>query len=189
MENDAAKLNVEIYVTRGRGFKSFSANREIVNALSIIATDSNFSPIVRVAYSVDEEKISRSVTTDTLAIEVTTNGAITPSEAITYTAKLLTEYLKPLTEISENVGEIQVAGSQAVEQAPKSLSTSIEDLNLTIRPYNCLKRLGIQSIQQLTEMSKSEVEKIKNLGKKSVREITNRLKDLGLSLKASKSGF
>ncbi|MDR2823305.1 MAG: DNA-directed RNA polymerase subunit alpha [Mycoplasmataceae bacterium] len=177
------KLEMEIYATRGRGFKTFIQNRESINSLSIIATDSNFSPITRVGYTVDEEKISKQMTGDVLNLDVATTGAITPGNAVAIAAKILSEHLNPLIGISETIDQLKVINEQVEQQKTTTLSIPIEDLNLSVRSYNCLKRRGIQTIQELTDMSCSEVEKIKNLGKKSLREIQKQLTEYGLSFR------
>jgi DNA-directed RNA polymerase subunit alpha len=178
-----AKLDMDIYATRGRGFKSFSQNRESVNTLSIIATDSNFCPIARVQYSVDEHKISKTITGDILTMEVATNGAISPENAMAIAGKILAEHLTPIININEAVSKMEVLKEQTEKQKTTTLSIPIEDLNLSVRSYNCLKRSGIQTIQELTSMTRLEVEKIKNLGKKSLREIQKQLTEYGLSFK------
>jgi DNA-directed RNA polymerase subunit alpha len=181
--NASAKLDMDIYATRGRGFKTFGQNRETINSLSIIATDSNFSPIVRVGYSVDEHKISKTITGDILTMEVATNGAISPENAMAIASKILSEHLNPLINISEAISKMEVLKEQVEKQKTTTLSIPIEDLNLSVRSYNCLKRYGIQTIQELTSMTRLQVEKIKNLGKKSLREIQKQLTEYGLAFK------
>jgi DNA-directed RNA polymerase subunit alpha len=155
----------------------------MINSIAIIATDSNFSPIVRVGYSVEEEKLSKTLTADMLSFEVATNGGISPQDAVAMASKILVEHFTPLVEINETIAGIKVLNDQIEQQKTNTLSIPIDDLNLSVRSYNCLKRSGIQSIQQLTSMTRNEVEKIKNLGKKSLREIQKQLTEYGLSFK------
>jgi DNA-directed RNA polymerase subunit alpha len=174
---------MDLYATRGRGFRTFNQNRELINSLAIIATDSNFSPIIRVGYSVEEQKISKTITADMLTMEVATNGGILPQDAIAMASKILVEHFNPLVEINQAITNIQVLHEQVEQEKTHTLSIPIDDLNLSVRSYNCLKRSGIQTIQQLTSMTRTEVEKIKNLGKKSLREIQKQLTEYGLSFK------
>jgi DNA-directed RNA polymerase subunit alpha len=155
----------------------------------LIPTDSNFSPVVRVAYSVSENKKSKLEVTDTLTITVVTNGAIKPLDAISYAGKILEEYLKPLVNLNVEIAEkeILVDESKTVEKKPNAISIQIVDLNLSARSYNCLREKGIRTVQELTGYSKDELEseQFKNLGKKSVKEIVSELKKLGLQLKSN----
>jgi DNA-directed RNA polymerase subunit alpha len=181
--DSSTKFEMSIYATRGRGFRSFNQNREIVNTLSIISTDSNFSPIVRVGYTIDEQKISKSSVGDILTLDVATTGAISPENAVAYASKILVEHFNPLVNINEAINQIKIMNEQIEQQKVVTLATPIEDLNLSVRSYNCLKRRGIQTIQELASMDKSEIEKIKNLGKKSLREITKQLQQYGIIFK------
>ena len=183
LTDDKAKLDMSLYAKRGRGFKTFSVNHEKINTLSIIATDSDFSPIIRVAYTVDDKKISKYETGDQLTLEVLTNGSISPSDAVAFAAKVLTDHLASLVDINEHIKAYNLMEQQIKEEKNKTLSIPIENINLSVRSYNCLKRAGIQTIQELTDKKRSEVEKIKNLGKKSLLEIKRRLSEYGLSFK------
>ncbi|WP_027120110.1 DNA-directed RNA polymerase subunit alpha [[Mycoplasma] testudinis] len=177
------KLTMEIYATRGRGFKTFSENRDLMKTLLVLPVDSNFSPIVKVSYSVEEVKSSKDSMTDRLYLEVATNGAITAGDAISMAAKILVEHLNPLIDINQSLHDLEVMREKSLEVRSQTLSTPIENLDLTVRSYNCLKRQGIQTIQELTERPKNEIEKIRNLGKKSLREINKKLLEYGLKLK------
>lgn len=181
--DNSIKFEMEIYATRGRGFRSFNQNKEIVNTISIIATDSNFSPIVRVGYAIEEQKVSKNVTGDILVLDIATTGAISPENAVAYTSKILVEHFMPLVNINEAINQIEIMNQQVEQQKATTLATPIEDLNLSVRSYNCLKRRGINTIQELASMSKTEIEKIKNLGKKSLREIIKQLQSFGITFK------
>lgn len=178
-----SKLDLKIYATRGYGFTTFNVNHEKVNTLSIIATDSNFSPIISANYFVNETKISKYEVGDELTIEVSTNGSISPSESVAYAAKVLSEHLQPIINIDEKINEIKLMAEEKQIKEARSSSTSIEDMNLSVRSFNCLKRAGIQTVQQLIDKPRSEVEKIKNLGRKSLREIQKKLLEYGLTFK------
>ncbi|MDR0826117.1 MAG: DNA-directed RNA polymerase subunit alpha [Mycoplasmataceae bacterium] len=181
--NDKTKFELEIYATRGRGYKTFQQNHEAIQSLGIIPTDSNFSPIVRVGYHVEDHKISKTMTGDALILDVTTNGAISPQDAVAFAAKILAEHFNPLIEINAVIQQMQVIETTQKQTVANKLSTPIEDMNLSVRSYNCLKRRGIQTIEELVNMTRSEVEKIKNLGKKSLREIQKNLTEYGVSFK------
>ena len=174
---------MEIYAKNGRGFKTFKANQEEINSLSVIPTDSNYSPIIQVGYNVEERKISKDLFGDILKIDVATNGSISPSDALAYASKILMDHFDQLANVNERIKEIKMMNDEVEVAKQQTLSISIEDLDLSVRSYNCLKRNGIQTIQELTVMTKIEVEKIKNLGKKSLREIQKKLTDYGLSFK------
>ncbi|MDE7433640.1 MAG: hypothetical protein K2M43_00590 [Mycoplasmoidaceae bacterium] len=181
--DEKAGFDAEIYATRGRGFRTFSENRELINTLSVIATDSNFCPIIQVGYHVDDYKITKTLTGDALTMEVTTNGSIDATKAIALASKILMEHFAPLIELDEKVKEIEVIHEREEQKKVNTLSIPIEEMNLSVRSYNCLKRYGIQTIQELTNMTKAQVEKINNLGKKSLREIQKQLTDYGLTFK------
>lgn len=174
--SEDAEVAIDIYATRGRGFKSAAENRSEIGSLSIIPIDSNFNPIIKVGYHVEEE--TSDVITDKLIIEVGTNGLIKSGDAIAIASKILSDHLKPLIDINKSLHDIQVLNEKNVEEKNKKLSIPIEQLDLTVRSYNCLKRHGIQTVEELVTRSKSEIENIRNLGKKSVREINKKLSEL-----------
>ena len=176
-------FKLDIYATRGRGFKTFSENREMVNTLSVIATDSNFSPIIQVGYSVADHKSSKTVTNDALTIEVTTNGSINATDAVILATKILVEHLNPILDLNETIKQLSIVNEEIQQKKANTLSIQIEDLNLSVRSYNCLKKSGIQTIEELTNLTKAEVEKINNLGKKSLREIKKHWSEYGLKFK------
>jgi DNA-directed RNA polymerase subunit alpha len=176
------KFSMQIYATRGKGFKTFIQNRESLSSISAISTDSAFSPIIRVSYNVEEIKISRNNVGDKLIMDVVTNGSLTPTEAMAYAAKILTEHLNPIVNISKAISEIEIMNERDQQQKKQKLDTPIEELDFSVRSYNSLKRNGIHTVQDLTSMSKQKLENIRNLGKKSSREIVKRLQQMGLEL-------
>ncbi len=177
------KFEMEIFATNGRGFKSFKENQENINTLSIIATDSNFCPVLQVGYHVDERKISKNHMGDYLTLDVVTNGAVTPTDAVAYASRILVEHFEQLAQINERIAQLQMMKENEETQEPTVTSVSIDDLELSVRSYNCLKRSGIRTIQELSNMTRADVEKIKNLGKTSLREIRKKLQDYGLTFK------
>jgi len=177
------KFEMEIYATTGRGFRSFKQNQEMINALGIIATDSNFCPVLNVGWHVDEKKISKNQMGDYLTMDIVTNGAESPSNVLAYASKILYTHFETLANINEKIKEMQIMQENEETEKQKTLSVSIEELELSVRSYNCLKRRGIKTLQELSTMTKAEVEGIKNLGKTSLREIQKKLLEYGLNFK------
>lgn len=178
------KFEMKIYVDYGRGFKSFLENREMINSINIIATDSNFSPIVKVGYHVEEQKITKTETADNLTLELVTNGTILPTDALALAAKILVEHFNPIMAINEAIAQHEIMQERDKETKSSNLSVNIAELELSVRSYNCLLASGIHTIHDLTTMTRSEVEKIKNLGKKSLKEIQKKLAEFGLHFKS-----
>lgn len=168
-------FQMEIYATTGRGFKTFKENKEKINSLSIVSIDSHFSPILNVAFHVNEYKTSKNTMSDELTLTVTTNGTITAINAIAAAAKILSEHFNPLIDLTNKYQEMEIMKVKEEEEAAKELSSPIEDLDLSVRSYNALKRAGIQTVQELISKTKEEIENIHNLGKKSLREILQKL--------------
>lgn len=178
------KFSMELFAKWGRGFKTSDENKENVNSISIITTDSNFSPVLSVNWNVRETKTSKLVTSDILEIEIATNGAIKASEALIMGAKILSDHLQPLIDMDPNIKLLQTLNDEYVSnQVKNNLYIPIEDLDLTVRAYNALKSSGILSTQELLEKDKHEIEKIKNLGRKSVNEIIEKIHERGLKLR------
>lgn len=180
-----AKLNMELYARTGRGFVTFSENKEKINAINIIAIDSNFSPVIKVGYKVSDMKTTKNETHDALELTIATNGSISSSEALAMSAKILLEHYKPIiTELFDNYNDLKIINEEnSGTNSKSSLSISIDELELSVRSYNCLKRAGIHTITQLTDKTKSEIEKIRNLGKKSFKEIIKKIQDRNMKLK------
>lgn len=181
--NKDAKFKMDLYARTGHGFVTFEENKETINAINTIAVDSNFSPVIRVAYSVSEMKTSKNDTSDVLNLEVVTNGSIKALDALSMSAKILVEHYKPIVSLNEEMNNFKVMSQETVTKSTSSLAISIDELELSVRSYNCLKRAGIQTIQQLTDKTKSEIEKIRNLGKKSFKEIIKKIQDRNMKLK------
>lgn len=176
-------FQMEIFAKTGRGFRTFSDNKEDISTLSIIPTDSNFSPVLSFNYEVVEAKTSKQFNTDILTIELATNGSISASEALSIAAKILMVHLEPIVNIHEKINELTVLNEKAEEQKKMNLFIPIEELDLTVRAYNALKSSGIHNLQELIENTKQQIEKIKNLGRKSVNEIIAKVHERGLKLR------
>jgi DNA-directed RNA polymerase subunit alpha len=185
--NDKTKVDMDIFVTRGRGFRNFYENREKVNSIGIIAIDSNFSPVERVAYSVEEIKTAKRGTSDKLTLEIATNGSVDPASAVALAARILTGHLEPILDLKESLRMDEVLKAKEEEERVTTLAIPIEELELTMRSYNGLKRANIQTVQELTERTRDDIIKIKNLGKKSSKEICTGSFFFGISSSVSTS--
>jgi DNA-directed RNA polymerase subunit alpha len=174
-------FEAEIYATKGIGFKSFLENKENIETLSIIPIDSNFSPIVHANFKVEELKLAKHKVGDELTIEVGTNGSITPNNALALAGKILLDHFTAIANIDSNVIGSSFIQEKTLESTAKTLSTSIDELNLSVRSYNCLKRTGIQTIQDLISYSKEDIKNIKNMGLKSYKEIFKVVEQKGYS--------
>lgn len=178
-----AKFKMDLYAKTGRGFVTFSENKELINAINVISVDSNFSPVVRVGYTVSDIKTTKKDTNDVLTLEIITNGSISAVDALAMSAKILIEHYKPLVSLSETMDEFSVMNDEYQSGKKATLAIPIDELELSVRSYNCLKRAGIQTITQLTDKTKSEIEKIRNLGKKSFKEIIKKIQDRSMKFK------
>lgn len=179
------KLVMELYANTGRGFTTFSDNKEKINAINVIAIDSNYSPVTKVGYQVKDIKTTKNETNDALQLEITTNGTISAAESLAMSAKILLEHYKPIIDnLFDSYNELKIINEDnSVGGNKSSLSISIDELELSVRSYNCLKRAGIHTITQLTDKTRSEIEKIRNLGKKSFKEIIKKIQDRNMKLK------
>lgn len=182
---DDVNFQMELYIRVSRGFVKSSENQELISGLNIIPIDSQFSPILRVSYNVTQEKTSRKGLSDHLSMQIATDGTIAASDALALAAQILKFHLEPIVELNEIISNYQLEQNEQNLQKQSVLTTSIDDLELTMRSYNSLKRCGIHTVQELIDKSKSEVERIRNLGKKSLKEIIRKLAERGLSFKDS----
>lgn len=178
-----SKFKMDLYAKTGRGFVTFSENKELINAINVISVDSNFSPVIRVGYSVSDMKTTKKDTNDVLTLEIITNGSISAVDALAMSAKILLEHYKPLVQLSETMDEMAIMNDEVLASKKATLAIPIDELELSVRSYNCLKRAGIQTITQLTDKTKSEIEKIRNLGKKSFKEIVKKIQDRNMKFK------
>jgi len=184
--DEGAKLEIEMTVERGRGYMSADQqpykNEDIVGLIPI---DSIYTPVVRVNYNVDNARVGKRTDYDKLILEVWTNGSISPEEAISLSAQILIEYLKLFTEIDDSFAEVEILVEKEEEKKDKILDMSIEELELSVRASNGLKRANINTVGDLIEKTREEMSKIRNLGQKSLEEIERKLKELDLSFKKS----
>lgn len=179
------KIDIEMTVENGRGYVDAKENKKRLENASVgtIAIDSSYSPIELVKYEVVDTRVGQNENYDKLIMEVSTNGSINPEEALALAAKILVEHFNIITDlnaISDFSGMMQ---EKKVDTITKTLETPIEEVEFSVRAYNCLKRAGIHTVQDLVDKKESEVTKIRNLGKKSLKEVLDKVADLGLTFK------
>ena len=179
------KLNMEIVVANGRGYVPANENKEYAdnNKIGYIPIDALFSPITRINYEVENARVGQDANYDKLTMNVNTNGSLRPEDAMALGAKILMEHLNIITNISEIADMTGIMNAKQEDSKQKKLETSIDDLDFSVRAYNCLKRAGISTLGDLTEKSELEMMKIRNLGKKSLKEVIDKIKDMGLKFR------
>ncbi len=181
-----ASLKMKIYAKNGRGFFTAEQNKDSSSHFGVIPTDSNYSPVIKVAYNVDPTRVGKNYDYDKLTMDVWTDGSMEPQTAMALAAKILMEHLGLFTELTNLDKFTDVIGETVEEDGTeKRLDMSIEDLDLSVRSYNCLKRAGIATVSELTQKSEEDMMKVRNLGKKSLKEVKDKLASEGLSFKIS----
>ena len=179
------KINMELIIANGRGYVPASDNKKLMENTKVgfIPMDAIYSPIERVSYEVENARVGQDANYDKLILHINTNGSLRPEEAIALSSKILIEHLSILTDLSEIADVTGIMNAKQEDSKLKKLETSIDDLDLSVRAYNCLKKANINTLGDLTEMSESEMEKIRNLGKKSLKEVIEKIKDMGLKFR------
>ena len=178
-------LNMEMTVSNGRGFVRAEANKKLMGdtKVGVIAIDSNYSPIERVNIAVEDARVGQATNYDKLILEVWTNGAMKPEEAIALASRIIIEHFEILTELNSIADIKGLMTEQDEDPKVKALETSIDDMEFSVRAYNCLKRSGINTMQDLVNRKESDMMKIRNLGKKSLKEVLDKVKQMGLSFR------
>ena len=176
------KLVMEMCVDMGRGYNTAEKNKTPNQPIGVIAIDSIYSPVKKVNYSVENTRVGQMVDYDKLTIELWTDGSLEPYEALSLAAKVLTEHLKLFVDLSETAKNTQIMIEKEENKKEKILEMPIEDLELSVRSFNCLKRSGISTVGDLANKTETDMMKVKNLGKKSLEEVIAKLHDLGLDL-------
>ncbi|MFT8314771.1 MAG: DNA-directed RNA polymerase subunit alpha [Clostridium sp.] len=179
------KLYMEIEVNRGRGYVTQNRNKREDMPIGTIPVDSIYTPVKRVNFSVENTRVGQITDYDKLTIEIWTNGTIRPEEAISLSAKILIEHFKLFMTLTDHADDVEIMVEKEEDKKEKVLEMTIEELDLSVRSYNCLKRAGINTVQELTERSMEDMMKVRNLGKKSLEEVEQKLEALELSLKQS----
>lgn len=177
-----AKLEMELTIANGRGYVSLDKNKEADAPIDVIAIDSIFTPVERVNLTVQNTRVGQVTDYDKLTLDVYTNGALAPDEAVSLAANLLVEHLKLFVDLSENARLVDVMVESTTDEKEKVLEMNIDELELSVRSYNCLKRAGINTVQELINKTPEDMMKVRNLGRKSLDEVLAKLKELGLAL-------
>ena len=176
------KLNMEMVADMGRGYNTAEKNKTPNQPIGVIAIDSIYSPVKKVNYSVENTRVGQMVDYDKLTIELWTDGSLEPYEALSLAAKVLTEHLKLFVDLSETAKNTQIMIEKEENKKEKILEMPIEELELSVRSFNCLKRSGISTVEDLANKTEADMMKVKNLGKKSLEEVIAKLHELGLDL-------
>ena len=176
------KLDMELIVANGRGYVPSVENKKYIEdqKIGFIPIDALYSPIERISYEIDNARVGQDASYDKLIMEVYTNGSIRPEEAMALAAKIMIEHLNIVTNLSEIADVTGIMNAKQEDSKLKKLETSIDDLDFSVRAYNCLKRAGVNTLGDLTAKSEVEMMKIRNLGKKSLKEVIDKIKDMGL---------
>ena len=179
------KIDMELTVSNGRGYVDAKANQKLFteNKVGVIAVDSSYSPIELVKYDVEDTRVGQNENYDKLTMQITTNGSITPEEAMALSAKILIEHFNIVADLNAISNMSGLMAEKKVDTITKTLETSIEEIEFSVRAYNCLKRAGIHTVQDLISKKESEVTKIRNLGKKSLKEVLDKVAELGLKFR------
>ncbi len=183
-----AKLYMELTITKGRGYISADKNKHDDLPIGVIAVDSIYTPVERVNVTVENTRVGQITDFDKLTLDVYTNGTLVPDEAVSLAAKVLSEHLSLFIDLSENAKTAEVMVEKENDEKEKVLEMSIDELELSVRSYNCLKRAGINTVEELTNKTSEDMMKVRNLGRKSLEEVLAKLKELGLQLNPSEEG-
>ncbi len=179
------KLYMELTITKGRGYVSSEKNKGDDLPIGVIAVDSIYTPVERVNVTIENTRVGQITDFDKLTLDVHTNGTLVPDEAVSLAAKVLSEHLSLFIDLSENAKTAEVMVEKEDDEKEKVLEMSIDELELSVRSYNCLKRAGINTVEELTNKTSEDMMKVRNLGRKSLEEVLAKLKELGLQLNPS----
>lgn len=181
--NETGKLYIEMEMIKGRGYNVAEKNKREGHSIGVIPIDSSFTPVTKVNFSVENTRVGQITDYDKLTLEVWTNGTITPEEATSLGAKILTEHLNLFIGLTDHVEDVEIMVEKEEDKKEKVLEMTVEELDLSVRSYNCLKRAGINTVDELTQKTEEDLMKVRNLGKKSLEEVQKKLAELGLSLR------
>ena len=182
---EGGKIDIEMTVGCGRGYVDAKQNKELLDnaSVGVIPIDSLYSPIERVSYEVESARVGQNENFDKLIMDVYTNGSITPEEAMALSSKILIEHLNIVADLNQISDITGIIAEKKVDTITKTLETPIEEIEFSVRAYNCLKRAGINTMQDLIDKKEVEVTKIRNLGKKSLKEVLDKVKEMGLKFR------
>ncbi|WP_096186236.1 DNA-directed RNA polymerase subunit alpha [Evansella halocellulosilytica] len=178
-----AQFNMKVTSSRGRGYSPAEMNNNDDMPIGVIPVDSIYTPVSRVNYQVENTRVGQITNFDKLTLDVWTDGSIRPEEAVSLGAKILTEHLNIFVGLTDQAQNAEIMVEKEEDQKEKVLEMTIEELDLSVRSYNCLKRAGINTVQELTQKSEEDMMKVRNLGRKSLEEVQEKLGELGLGLR------
>lgn len=179
------RLDMELTISKGRGYVGSDKNKTEDMPIDVIAVDSIYTPVERVNLTVENTRVGQITDYDKLTLDVFTNGTLAPDEAVSLAAKVLSEHLNLFIDLSENAKTAEVMVEKEDNEKEKVLEMNIDELELSVRSYNCLKRAGINTVEELTNKTPEDMMKVRNLGRKSLEEVLAKLKELGLALNTS----
>lgn len=182
LSGSEARFDMELTITKGRGYVGSDKNKKEDTSIDVIAVDSIYTPVERVNLTVENTRVGQITDYDKLTLDVFTNGTLAPDEAVSLAAKVLSEHLNLFIDLSENAKNLDVIVDKQPDENEKVLEMNIDELELSVRSFNCLKRAGINTVEELTNKTPEDMMKVRNLGRKSLEEVLNKLKELNLSL-------
>lgn len=180
---DDAKLYMELEMVKGRGYVPADKNKKEDQPIGVLPVDSIFTPVKKVNFKVEDTRVGQVADYDKLILEVWTNGTIKPDEATSLGSKILSEHLNLFITLTDHVSDVEIMVEKEEDKKEKVLEMTIEELDLSVRSYNCLKRAGINTVEELNDKTEEDMMKVRNLGKKSLEEVQHKLEELGLGLK------
>jgi DNA-directed RNA polymerase subunit alpha len=180
---DGSSLVMEINLARGRGYVSADQNKTENMPIAVIPVDSIYSPVRKVNFNVDNTRVGQVTDYDRLSLEVWTDGSVSPGESVSIGAKIMQDHLKLFIDLTHGAETMEIMVEKEEDQKGKALEMTIEELELSVRSFNCLKRASINTVEELTHKTEDDMMKVRNLGKKSLEEVKYKLEELGLGLK------
>jgi DNA-directed RNA polymerase, alpha subunit len=183
--SEDADLKMEIYINKGRGYISSDTNKQKGLPIGVIPMDSIYTPVKKVNYTMEDINVSEDEQYERLVLDIWTNKTVNPKDALSIAAKIFTEHLNLFIDLTDSVNAMEIMVEKEQDEKEKVLEMTIEELDLSVRSYNCLKRAYINTVQELTSKTEDEMMKVRNLGKKSLEEVIHKLHELGFSLKPS----
>ncbi len=182
LDGNDAKLNIELTIKKGHGYVGADKNKSADQPIGLIPIDSIFTPVTKVNFLVESTRVGNITDYDKLTLDVWTNGTVSPKDAVCLAARILTEHFNLFTDLSDSTRNAEIMIEKEEGMKEKVLEMSIEELDLSVRSYNCLKRAGINTVEDLANKTEEDMMKVRNLGRKSLEEVLNKMTDLGLAL-------
>lgn len=181
--DEGAKLKMDIYINRGRGYVPAEENKQDNMPIGVLAIDSIYTPVEKASYHVENTRVGQRSDFDKLTLEIWTDGSINPQDGVSLASKVLVEHLNLFINLTESMKNVEIMVEKEEDKKEKVLEMTIEELDLSVRSYNCLKRAGINTVEELSNKSEDDMMKVRNLGKKSLEEVMQKLEELELNLK------